>query len=161
MPSRFSENLSRLRRDKGVSQRLVASELHVSQALLSHYENGVREPGLDFVCRVCGYYGVSADYLLGLTDRREPDCPQPPACQEEPGCRMVTDVCALLWKALDRAGDPVLLEQGMDFVADAVYKVFRHLYHRAGTDEAALFQVPASEFSFLSDADMKVCEMNF
>ena len=26
------------------------------------------EPGLDFVCRACEYYGVSADYLLGRTD---------------------------------------------------------------------------------------------
>ena len=33
-------------------------------ALLSHYENGTREPGLAFVCRVCDYYGVTADYLL-------------------------------------------------------------------------------------------------
>ena len=34
-------------------------------ALLSHYEKGTREPGLSFVCRVCDYYGVTADYLLG------------------------------------------------------------------------------------------------
>ena len=38
---------------------------------LSHYENGAREPGLDFVCRACEYYGVTADYLLGRTN--EPD----------------------------------------------------------------------------------------
>ena len=41
---------------------------HVSQALLSHYENGTREPGLPFVCRVCDYFGVSADYILGRTE---------------------------------------------------------------------------------------------
>ena len=40
----------------------------MSQALLSHYENGVREPGLDFVRRACDYYKVSADYLLCRTD---------------------------------------------------------------------------------------------
>lgn len=38
--------------------------------LLSHYEKGAREPGLDFVVRACNYYGVSADYLLGRSDRR-------------------------------------------------------------------------------------------
>ena len=27
------------------------------------------EPGLQFVCRACDYYGVSADYLLGRTDQ--------------------------------------------------------------------------------------------
>lgn len=63
----FCENLAQLRREKGVSQRKAASDLQISQALLSHYENGAREPGLAFVCRACDYYGVSADYLLGRT----------------------------------------------------------------------------------------------
>lgn len=63
----FSQALSRLRREKGVSQRQAAQALEVSQALLSHYENGIREPGLAFVARACDYYQVSADYLLGRT----------------------------------------------------------------------------------------------
>ena len=46
-------------------QRKVAADLGISQALLSHYENGAREPGLGFVCRACDYYNVTADYLLG------------------------------------------------------------------------------------------------
>jgi transcriptional regulator with XRE-family HTH domain len=58
----------KLRRARGLSQRAAAADLHISQALLSHYENGTREPGLDFVCRACRYYGVSADYLLGMTE---------------------------------------------------------------------------------------------
>ena len=61
----FCDILASLRRAKGVSQRKAASDLHISQALLSHYENGAREPGLAFVCRACDYYGVTADYLLG------------------------------------------------------------------------------------------------
>ncbi len=65
----FSERLHALRAAKGLSQRTVAADLHISQALLSHYENGAREPGLQFVCRACDYYGVSADYLLGRTDQ--------------------------------------------------------------------------------------------
>ena len=60
----FSGRLHALRAAKGLSQRAVAADLHISQALLSHYENGAREPGLDFVRRACDYYGVSADYLL-------------------------------------------------------------------------------------------------
>ena len=68
MPRTFSEAMSALRREQGLSQRKAASELHISQALLSHYENGGREPGLEFVVRACDYYGVSADYLLGRTD---------------------------------------------------------------------------------------------
>ena len=69
MERSFPETLSALRRDRNISQRKAAADLHISQALLSHYENGAREPGLGFVCRVCDYYGVSADYLLCRTDR--------------------------------------------------------------------------------------------
>ena len=65
MQVRFAQTLSQLRHEKGVSQRQAAQALEVSQALLSHYENGAREPGLNFVCRVCDYYNVTADYLLG------------------------------------------------------------------------------------------------
>ena len=68
MEQTFHERLAGLRRRRGVSQRQVAAELGISQALLSHYENGAREPGLGFVCRVCDYYGVSADYLLGRSE---------------------------------------------------------------------------------------------
>ena len=57
----------------GVDQlaRQAAQALEVSQALLSHYENGIREPGLAFVVRACDYYQVSADYLLGRRVERE------------------------------------------------------------------------------------------
>lgn len=68
MERTFSHTLSELRREKGVSQRRAAADLKISQALLSHYENGAREPGLGFVCRACEYYGVSADYMLGLSE---------------------------------------------------------------------------------------------
>ena len=64
MERSFPETLSALRREKNISQRKAAADLHISQALLSHYENGAREPGLAFVCKACDYYGVSADYLL-------------------------------------------------------------------------------------------------
>jgi len=61
----FHRILRGLREKRRVSQRQVASDLDISQALLSHYENGIREPGLDFVNRACDYYGVTADFLLG------------------------------------------------------------------------------------------------
>ena len=67
----FSRTLSLLRQERGISQRKAAGQLGISQALLSHYENGIREPGLAFVVKACDYYHVSADYLLGRTD--EPD----------------------------------------------------------------------------------------
>ena len=68
MARTFASTMSDLRKARGLSQRTAAADLHISQALLSHYENGAREPGLGFVCRACKYYNVSADYLLGLSD---------------------------------------------------------------------------------------------
>ena len=68
MARTFSETMSALRKSRRLSQRQAAGDLNISQALLSHYENGAREPGLDFIRRACRYYGVSADYLLGISD---------------------------------------------------------------------------------------------
>ena len=70
MATDFSRTLSMLRKEQGISQRKVAAALGISQALLSHYENGIREPGLGFVIKVCDYNGVTADYLLGRTMAR-------------------------------------------------------------------------------------------
>ena len=71
MNAEFSRTLSLLRQEKGISQRMAAKELGISQALLSHYENGIREPGLTFVVKACNYYNVSADFLLGRTLSRD------------------------------------------------------------------------------------------
>ena len=71
MARSFAEILSGVRHEKGISQRRAAADLKISQALLSHYENGAREPGLNFVCRACEYYGVTADYLLGMIETPE------------------------------------------------------------------------------------------
>lgn len=72
MKRTFAATLAELRRRSGLSQRKVANDLNISQALLSHYENGAREPGLEFVCHACDYYGVSADYLLCRTGSSGP-----------------------------------------------------------------------------------------
>ncbi len=63
--------LTQLRREKGISQKAAAAHLGTSQALLSHYENGVRECGLDFVVRAARFYGVTCDYLLGNSTSRD------------------------------------------------------------------------------------------
>ena len=68
--TKFAENLGNLRRERGSSQRQVAGELGISQALLSHYETDAREPRLEFVVRVSDYYSVTTDYILGRTMER-------------------------------------------------------------------------------------------
>ena len=70
MATNITARLSSLRKEKGLSQKEAAAGLGVSQALLSHYENGIRECGLDFLCRAADYYNVTTDYLLGLSESK-------------------------------------------------------------------------------------------
>ncbi|MBQ5823841.1 MAG: helix-turn-helix transcriptional regulator, partial [Clostridia bacterium] len=58
MATAFSTRITSLRKERGLSQKEVAMSLGVSQALLSHYEKGVRECGLDFVLKCADYFGV-------------------------------------------------------------------------------------------------------
>ncbi|MBR3768669.1 MAG: helix-turn-helix transcriptional regulator [Clostridia bacterium] len=66
----FAANLSNLRRERNLTQKTAAEELGISQALLSHYEKGIRECNLDFVIKAAVYYDVTTDYLLGLSESR-------------------------------------------------------------------------------------------
>lgn len=72
MNSSFSEKMLTLRQKKGISQKEAAERLGVSQALLSHYEKGIRECSLDFLVRAAAFYDVSSDYLLGISDAEKP-----------------------------------------------------------------------------------------
>ena len=73
MNADFPRILTLLRKEKGISQKEVAAKLGISQALLSHYEKGIRECGLSFVVKAADYYNVSCDYLLGRTAERQYD----------------------------------------------------------------------------------------
>ena len=70
MKSVFAIRLGELRKERSLNQRQAAGDLGVSQAVLSHYENDMREPKLEFVLKVCAYYDVTADYILGRSDER-------------------------------------------------------------------------------------------
>ena len=70
MDRNFSVIISELRKEKGLSQKEAASQLGISQALLSHYEKGIRECGHSFLIKIAEFYGVSCDYILGRTNER-------------------------------------------------------------------------------------------
>ena len=61
----FPAVIRKLREERGISQKHAAHQLGISQALLSHYEKGIRECKLDFLLKLSEYYEVSCDYLLG------------------------------------------------------------------------------------------------
>lgn len=69
-------NLSRmrdLREDADLTQGEVASIIGITQSTYSAYENGsVKNIPVDALIKLCKYYHVSLDYLVGLSDQPNP-----------------------------------------------------------------------------------------
>ena len=61
-----------LREDADLTQQLLAEHLHIKQNTYSQYENGQRQLPLDVLIKRAKFYGVSTDYILGLTDLKDP-----------------------------------------------------------------------------------------
>lgn len=170
----FSRSLSLLRQEKGVSQRSAAKDLNVSQALLSHYENGAREPGLQFVVRASDYYGVSADFLLGRTMSRDGtaiyfDEVHDSAQDKDNALRgsalallqkkLLVNTIGIIFDILGKKGQNEIIKSAGAYLNTAAYKVFRYIYMTAGINPDAFFSVSPVSFSEASDADMKLSEM--
>ncbi|MCL1631102.1 helix-turn-helix domain-containing protein [Sporolactobacillus sp. CPB3-1] len=58
-----------LRDERQLSQMEMARQLNISNAQLSRYESGARKPDPDMIVQIADYLSVSADYLLGRTER--------------------------------------------------------------------------------------------
>ena len=61
-----------LREDRDLKQKQIAEVLLCDQSLYSKYERGERELPLRYAIELANYYGVSLDYLVGLTDEKRP-----------------------------------------------------------------------------------------
>ncbi len=174
----FPRTLALLRREKKVSQRAAAQALGVSQALLSHYENGAREPGLAFVRKACDYYGVSADYLLGLSMQRDGthiiDAEELYDASAEKGNVLRGSVAAMLNKKLlvnsmdmlfdllGKVGSKEAIAAAAAYLGDAIYKMFRHLHRASGTQDEGFFSIPSRHFQAgCVDADMTYAEADY
>lgn len=58
-----------LREDNDLKQKDLAKILRCSQQVYSNYELGQRDIPTDILIKLSQYYGVSTDYILGLTDK--------------------------------------------------------------------------------------------
>ncbi len=77
MSNKLSQNLRRLRSQRGITQKELARLLCRSAGTISNYENGTHEPDHDTLSLLADFYGVSTDYLLGRTPLPSPaamDC---------------------------------------------------------------------------------------
>ena len=168
----FSRTLSLLRQERGVSQRTAAGDLGISQALLSHYENGIREPGLAFVVKACDYYHVSADFMLGRTLSRDGSMltSEEVLKTAEPGnilqggimatlqSKLLSGAVGVLFGLLGKLGDKGAINAAAAYLGSAVYQLYRHLYRSAGANEAYFALDPAACTMGVADADMKLAE---
>ena len=66
------ERIRNLREDMDKTQKEVADYLNCSQVAYSYYEIGRRDIPTTTLVRLAKYYKCSTDYLLGLTDKKEP-----------------------------------------------------------------------------------------
>lgn len=67
---RFAQKLKELRKEKDMTQCTVAKELYIGRKTWSNYENSLREPSLETLKKICLYFEISADYLLGISEEK-------------------------------------------------------------------------------------------
>lgn len=166
----FAKLLSSLRKERKISQRKAAQALEISQALLSHYENGAREPGIAFIIRASDYYEVSVDYLLGKsgdksihTDTYAENAAEGGNARGSQQARMrkkiITDSTELIMDEVGKTGNKQLISAAADYLSAAVYKLSRYIYSAGSDDLSGEFQLTDQLFPELCDAEMKQCEI--
>lgn len=64
----LGERLKCLRREKKISQAVLAEAIGVGQSSIASYESDERNPSYEVLCLLADYFDVSTDYLLGRTD---------------------------------------------------------------------------------------------
>ena len=67
MPT-YIKRIRDLREDHDKTQQEIADMLGTSQTMYARYERGANEMPIRHLLALCKYYGVSADYILGLKD---------------------------------------------------------------------------------------------
>ena len=65
------KRLNELRIDMGLTERQMEEDLNASHQTVSAWISQYRYPQATMTIKICKKYGVSADWLLGLSDRRE------------------------------------------------------------------------------------------
>ncbi len=173
MAQDFNRIITLLRKERGITQKKAAQDLGVSQALLSHYEKGIRECGLDFVVRVADYYQVSCDYLLGRSPDRAgvtltvEELPEPESSRDGHfrgsllptlNKKLLFNSMNILYDKLNACPDKTLVGEISAYLMLAVYKMYRLLYgvHPKNSDNT--FTVDKHTFRGYSNAAMQLAE---
>lgn len=167
MNNDFPRIISFLRKERGLSQKQVAADLNISQALLSHYEKGIRECGLDFLVKTAEYYDVSTDYLLGRTVQRKPasvnadDFPDSEEIGHMKGNilnqvnkKLISNTTAVIFDLLAQIGDKQLTNSVSNYLMSAEYQIFRTIYCADKSNTQTMFSLDKIRYKNLTSASM-------
>ena len=173
MNDSFPRIITLLRTERNITQKDAARDLNISQALLSHYERGARECGLDFLIKIADYYGVSCDYLLGRTSERSGakltvnDIPEPEEANDNVmkgstlpilNKKLIANSLNIIFDLLQKLGNNDLTNQVSVYEMISVYKIFRILYSANSQNSSSFFSVTENTFQGFSDASLSILE---
>ncbi|MDF2566777.1 MAG: family transcriptional regulator [Oscillospiraceae bacterium] len=174
MNANFPRVLTLLRKEQGISQKAAANELEISQALLSHYEKGIRECGLDFVVRAADFYGVSCDYLLGRSPDRNgatisiEDIPEPEALGKENtfkgsilptlNKKLISNSLNIMFDYLQKSNNKTLINEVSSFLMMSVYRMFRVVFSANSKNQQNFFTIPKPLANAKANAQMALSE---
>lgn len=171
----FNRIIKLLRKERGITQKQAAEDLGISQALLSHYEKGIRECGLDFVVKCADYYNVSCDYLLGRSAERNgmmlsaEDLPNPDKMKDNVyhgsvlptmNKKLISNSLNVLYAKVAQCQSKGLTTEVSAYLMMAVAKMFRLLYTADAHNAQGLFSIEQKRWPAYSDAAMRLAEAN-
>lgn len=148
MNHNFPHIITLLRKEKNLTQKQAAAELGISQALLSHYEKGIRECSLDFVVKVSDYYDVSCDYLLGKTSERTLDISETSgqsshshSTYSEINRKLLTASAGVVYDKLGMINNRRLTRASTLYLMTGIYKLLRQLYSANPENSRDVFSI--------------------
>ena len=142
----FPRIITFLRKERGLSQKQVAGDMGISQALLSHYEKGIRECGLDFLVKTAEYYGVSTDYLLGRTVKG--------SMINKINRSLLMNTTSVIYDLLAKIGNKHLTNAVSNYLMSAEYVIFRTIYNSEKNNSQTMFSLDKNRYRNLTDASM-------
>lgn len=174
MSTDFARIMTLLRKERKISQKKAAEELGVSQGLLSHYEKGKRECGLDFLVRAADYYNVSCDYLLGRSpepqgktisvdeipdiDPNQRDKVTPNSVMIAFSKKLVLNSLNVFFSMLSKCGSQTVVKESSGYLMLAIYKMFRFLYSANPENDQNFFMIEKPLANAGANAAMDICE---
>jgi methanogenic corrinoid protein MtbC1 len=66
----FAEQLKYIRREKGISQKVLAQAIGVGQTTIANYERGTRTPNVDLIGKIAAELGTTVDNLIGVNKEK-------------------------------------------------------------------------------------------